>query len=89
MLDSFRSDEAPNGKPRGTVWLVTLHDGVAPGHWHVINHPLVHVALVDTFTKKLQLSFVVLVALLVRLGAELSASSDVLSKLDLQKTRAY
>jgi hypothetical protein len=46
-----------------------------------------HVALVDTLTKKLQLGFVILVAFLVSLGAQLVTSSDVLSKLDLQKTR--
>ena len=69
MLDSFRSDEASNGEPCGAVGLVTLHDGVTPGHWHVVNHPLVHVALVDALTKKLQLGFVIFVAFLVGLGA--------------------
>ena len=88
VLNSFWGDEASDRKPRGTVWLVTLHDGVAPGHWHVINHPLVHVALVDALTKKLQLSFVILITFLVRLGAELFASSDVLSKLDLYEITA-
>ena len=80
MLDSFRSDEAPNGKPCGTVWLITLHDGVAPGHWHVINHPLVHVALVDTLTKKYQFSFMVFVASLISLSAELPAAYNIFSK---------
>ena len=69
LLDSFRSDEAANWEPRGAVGLVTLHDGVAPGHWHVVNHPLVHVALVDTLLKKLQFSFVVTVASLINLSA--------------------
>ena len=83
VLDSFRSDEAANWEPRGAVGLVTLHDGVAPGHRHVVNHPLVHVALMDTLSKKLQLGFVILIALLVSLGAQLITSSDILSKLDL------
>ena len=61
VLDSFRSDEASDGEPCGAVGPVTLHDGVTPGHWHVVNHPLMHVALVDTLTKKLQFSHIVLV----------------------------
>ena len=84
MLDSFRGDEASYREPRGAVGLVTLHDGVAPGHWHVVNHPLVHVALMDTLTKKLQLGFVLFVAFLVCLGAQFLALSDIFSKLDLQ-----
>ena len=52
LFDSFRSDEAADWEPRGAVGLVTLHDGVAPGHRHVANHPLVHVALMDTLIKK-------------------------------------
>ena len=87
MPDSFWSDEASDGEPCGAVGLVTLHDGVAPGHWHVVNHPLVHVALMDTLTKKLQLGFMVLVAFLVSLGAQLYAVSDVFSKLDLWAMR--
>ena len=83
VLDSFRSDEAADWEPRGAVGLVTLHDGVAPGHWHVVNHPLVHVALVDTLPKKLQLGFVILIAFLVSLGAQLVTFGDILSKLDL------
>ena len=69
VLDSLGSDETSDGEPCGTEGLVTLHDGVAPGHWHVVNHPLMHVALVDTLTKKLQLGFVSFVTFLVRLGA--------------------
>ena len=69
VLDSFRSDEAANWEPRGAVGLVTLHDGVAPGHRHVVNHPLVHVALADTLMKKLQFSFMVTVASLISLSA--------------------
>ena len=53
MPDSLWSDEASDGESCGAVGLVTLHDGVAPGYWHVVNHPLVHVALMDTLTKKL------------------------------------
>ena len=83
MFDSFWSDEASDGEPRGAVGLIALHDGVAPGHWHVINHPLVHVALVDTLTKKLYFALVIFIAFLVSLGAQLFARSDVLSKLDL------
>ena len=69
MLDSFRGDETSYREPRGAVGLVTLHDRVAPGHWHVVNHPLVHVALMDTLMKKLQLGFVILVASFINLGA--------------------
>ena len=83
MLDSFWSDEAPNGEPGGTVGLVTLHDGVAPGHWHVVNHPLMHVALMDTLTKKLQLSFLFLVVAFINLCAQHFVTCDVASKLDL------
>ena len=81
-FDAFRSDEASNGEPCGTVQLITLHNGVAPGHWHVVNHPLVHVALMDALTKKFQLGFMVLVAFLISLLTEL-LTSDVFSKLDL------
>ena len=69
MFDSFRSDEASDGEPGGAVRLVTLHDGVAPCHWHVVNHKLVHVVLMDTFTKKVQLGFIILVAPFISLGA--------------------
>ena len=69
MLNSFRSDEASNGEPCCAVRLVTLHDGVAPRHWHVVNHPLVHVVLMDTFTKKVQLGFMILVIPFISLGA--------------------
>ena len=53
VLDSFWSDEAANREPCGTVRLVALHDGIAPGHRHVVDHPLVHVALVDALTEEL------------------------------------
>ena len=67
MLDSFWRDEAPNGELRTTVRLVTPQD-VAPGHWHVVNHKLVHVVLMDTFTKKVQLGFIIPVAPFISLG---------------------
>ena len=34
--------------------LVTLHDGIAPSHRHVVYHPLLHVVLVDALAEKLQ-----------------------------------
>ena len=83
VLDPFRSDEATNGKPCGAIGLVTLHDGVAPGDWHVVNHPLVHVALMDPLTKEFQFCFVIFVILLVSLFAKLLALCLVLSKFNL------
>ena len=88
MLDSLGSDETSDGEPCGTEGLVTLHDGVAPGHWHVVNHPLMHVALVDTLTKKLQLSFLFLVVAFINLCAQHFVTCDVVSKLDLYHNRA-
>lgn len=61
VLDSFRSDETANGEPCGAVGLIALHDRVAPCHWHVVDHPLVHVALMDPLAKKLQLALIVFV----------------------------
>ena len=78
--DSFRSDEASDGETCGAVGLVTLHDGVTPGHWHVVNHPLVHVALMDTPMKKLQLGFMILFASFINLGAYLPAVYNIFSK---------
>ena len=69
MLDSSWSDIASNGEPRLTVRIVTLESRIAPCHWHVINHPLVHIVLIDTFMKKIQLGFIILVAPFISLGA--------------------
>ena len=87
VLDSLGSYEASDGEPRGTVGLVTLHDGVAPGHWHVVNHPLMHVALVDTLAKKLQCSFLLLVVSFIHLCAKLFVMCDVVGKFDLHRAK--
>lgn len=73
MFDSFWSDKAANREPCGAVGLVALHDGIAPGHRHVVDNPLVHVALVDAFTEEFQMSLGSLVAFLVCLCAQLFA----------------
>ena len=51
------SDIAANRKASGAEGLVTLHDGVAPGHRHVVHHPLLHVVLMNPLSKKLEFSF--------------------------------
>ena len=63
MFDSFRSNKATNGEPRGAVGPIALYDRIAPGDRHVVNHPLVHVALVDALTEELQLFLASLVIL--------------------------
>ena len=84
VFDSLRCDEAPNGEPGGTVRLVALQDRVAPSHRHVINHPLVHVTLVDSLAQKLKVSLAVFF-LCVSLFTELLAVGYVLTKLDLER----
>ena len=64
------SDVAPNREVGGAEWLFTFHDGVAPGHWHVVHHPLVHVALVNTISEKFHLFPVCFFLPAVVLGAE-------------------
>ena len=54
MPHAFRCDVAPHRESCGAVGLVTLHDAVTPGHWHVVNDPLLHVVLVDAVVQKTQ-----------------------------------
>ena len=48
MTDALIGDETSHREPGGTVRLLALHNTVAPGHGHVVYHPLVHIVLVDT-----------------------------------------
>lgn len=54
------SDIAADGEAGGAEGLVALHDGVAPGHGHVVHHPLLHVVLMDPISKKLEHGFFIL-----------------------------
>ena len=44
---SVLSHEAPDGEAGCAEGLTALHNGKAPGHRHVVYHPLMHVVLVD------------------------------------------
>lgn len=54
MSHPFRCDVAPHRETCGAVRLVTLHNAVTPGHWHVVNNPLLHIVLMDTVVQKFQ-----------------------------------
>jgi len=77
------SDVAPDREVGGAEWLFTLHDGVAPGHWHVVHHPLVHVALDNTISEKLHLFPVCFFLPIVALGTEDFRGCDILHETDL------
>ena len=53
MSLAILSDVAADGELCGTKWFVALQDGVAPGDWQVIHHPMVHVALMDPLPQEL------------------------------------
>ncbi len=48
MSDTLRGDVAAYGEASGAIGVLALHDTVAPCHRHVVNHPLLHVVLMDT-----------------------------------------
>ena len=49
---------AAHREPGGTIWVLTLQDGVAPCDWHVVDNPLLHVVLMDMVIQELDLLFV-------------------------------
>ncbi len=49
------SDKAPNRESCRAERFVALDNGVAPGYRHVVDHPLMHVGLVNTLLEKFQL----------------------------------
>lgn len=54
MPHPFRCDVTPHREASGAVRLLTLHNAVTPGNWHVVNDPLLHVVLMDTVVQKMQ-----------------------------------
>ncbi len=50
MADPCFGHEAANREMSCTEWFITLHHSVAPCHRHVVDDPLVHVRLIDSFT---------------------------------------
>ena len=50
--------KTPYRKMGGAEWLVTVCNRVTPSDWHVVDDPLVPVALMDLFYHKVQLLFV-------------------------------
>ena len=84
MSDTRLSHIAAHRKARGAIRVLALHDTVAPGDRHVVDHPLLHVVLVDTVVQKFNSLFVVLVALGVVPPAQEPEVLHLLGKLDLR-----
>lgn len=61
VADSLFGHKTADGEVRGTEWLVTLHDSVAPCDRHVVYDPLMHVGLVDTLTQEVELFHALLI----------------------------
>lgn len=76
-------DITPDREAGGAEWLFTLHDGVAPGHRHIVHHPLVHVALVNTISEKFHCFPVCFFLCRVGLSAEHLGGRDILHETDL------
>lgn len=60
MTYPFRGDVTAHRKACGAVRLLALHYAIAPGHWHVVNHPLLHVVLMDTLIQELHFTLLCL-----------------------------
>lgn len=80
-------DITPDREAGGAEWLFTLHDGVAPGHRHIVHHPLVHVALVNTISEKFHRFPVCFFLCRVGLSAEHLRGRDILHETDLWQGR--
>ena len=50
MADPFIGHKAADRETSCAEWLFTLHHRVAPCHRHVVDDPLMHVRLMDSFT---------------------------------------
>ena len=72
-------------KSRGAERLLTLHDGIAPSDGHVVHHPLVHVALVNTLSQETDFFPVCLVFHFVRFCAEGGGLGDVCHERNLSE----
>ena len=83
MSDSFLGDIAANGEACGAVRILALHDAVAPRDGHVVDHPLLHVVLVDTVVKKPHLPLIILSRLGIVLPAQELALLHRFPKFDL------
>lgn len=77
-------DKAAHRKAGSAKWFVALQNGVAPCDGHVIDHPLVHVALVNAVLQELEFGPVLFLVLNVRLLAE-NSIGHIFCKRDLKK----
>ena len=81
-------NKAAHRKAGSTKWFVTLQNGVAPCDGHVIDNPLVHVALVNAVLQELEFGPVLFLVLNVRLLAE-NSIGHIFCKRDLKKETVH
>lgn len=58
ILLSVGINKTPYWEMGGTERLVTVCHRIAPGDWHIVNDPLMSIALVDLLNQKIQLLLV-------------------------------
>ncbi len=60
MPHSFRSDITAHRKLSSAVRLLGHRNTVTPSDWHVVDHQMLHVVLMNTFVQKLHVTLMLL-----------------------------